>query len=167
MSERNIHSTPPGEGFVGRWSRRKLARKGEAEPPMAQATTAPAASPEPNSRPLLPAIETLDEASDYSAFLGPEVSEELQRLALRKLFGTTGFNIRDGLDDYADDYRCFDELGDVMTADLRHRLERELREEAAAARSGQPEPVPASPGDATATDDVAADGDEIPPGHDG
>jgi len=75
----------------------------------------------------LPPVETLDEQSDVSPFMSPDVSEELRRLALRRIFLSARFNAVDGLDDYAENYRDFESLGDTMTAHLRHQLEREAR----------------------------------------
>ena len=65
--------------------------------------------------------------SDYTGFLSPEVSESLRRLALRKLFQGAEFNVRDGLDDYDQDFTSFAKLGDIITADMKHLLEQELR----------------------------------------
>ena len=61
------------------------------------------------------------------------VSDELRKLALRKLFHGVGFNIRDGLDDYDEDFTSFAKLGDIVTSDMRHQAEvkaRKAREEA-------------------------------------
>lgn len=71
----------------------------------------------------MPPIETLDEKSDLSPFFSPEVSAELRRLALRKIFHLPVYNIRDGLNDYDEDYTVFEPLGDVITADMRHMQE--------------------------------------------
>jgi hypothetical protein len=124
-----------GGGFLARWSERKLrARKGadeavaedlEQAPPEDSADPAPAA--EEAAAPLtdadMPPLETLGSHSDYSDFLSPGVSEDLRRAALTKLFHSPHLNITDGLDDYDEDYTSFKPLGDVMTADLRHRME--------------------------------------------
>ena len=124
-----------GGGFLARWSERKLrARKGadeavaedlEQAPPEDSADPAPAA--EEAAAPLtdadMPPLETLGSHSDYSGFLSPGVSEDLRRAALTKLFHSPHLNITDGLDDYDEDYTSFKPLGDVMTADLRHRME--------------------------------------------
>ncbi len=53
--------------------------------------------------PELPSIESLSEDSDYSVFMNEGVPEDLRRLALRKLWRLTP-GVRDGLDDYDDDY---------------------------------------------------------------
>lgn len=125
------------EPFLARWSRRKR----ESEEPAAEVEATPA--PRPREAPLptdadMPPLETLDEHSDYSGFLSPEVSEGLRQLALEKLFRSACFNTCDGLDDYAEDFTRFEKLGDLMTADLRFRLEQEAqralqREQSAAA----------------------------------
>ena len=71
----------------------------------------------------MPDVESMDEDSDYSGFMSEGVSEELRKLALRKLFSGAGFNIRDGLDDYDDDFRSFAALGDIITSDMKHQME--------------------------------------------
>ncbi|SIS96159.1 DUF3306 domain-containing protein [Neptunomonas antarctica] len=52
----------------------------------------------------MPALESLSEQSDFSQFFSSGVSDELRNLALRKLFNLPQFNIRDGLNDYDDDF---------------------------------------------------------------
>ncbi len=127
-------STDPGDrGWIARWSRRK--HEARRSPPRDPATPADdaAAHPPPTAEPArpLPAVEELSPEDDYSGFLSPEVDDAVRRLALRKLFHSAKFNLVDGLDDYAEDYRSFEALGDVMTADLRHRLEIEAERERA------------------------------------
>ena len=124
------------ESVLARWSRRKLEAEREASMPTAEPETdafepAEAAAPdvaEP-AQPLtdadMPDVETLTEDSDFSPFMSPGVSEELRNLALRKLFGAPSFNIRDGLDEYDDDFTSFAKLGDVVTSDMKHRIEME------------------------------------------
>ena len=73
----------------------------------------------------MPPLKTLTEESDYTGFLSPKVSDELRKLALRKLFHGSKFNICDGLDDYDEDFTKFAKLGDVITAEMRHRAELE------------------------------------------
>ncbi|MCU7797129.1 MAG: DUF3306 domain-containing protein [Candidatus Thiodiazotropha sp. (ex Myrtea spinifera)] len=118
------------EVFLSRWSRRKqaamhpIAECGEEEsiekshePPMLTDAD-------------MPPVESLDENSDYSGFLSPKVTEVLRQQALQKLFRSTCFNVCDGLDDYAEDFTSFEKLGNVMTADLRFRLQQEAKREA-------------------------------------
>ncbi len=71
----------------------------------------------------MPDIESLDEDSDFSGFMSSGVSDELRNLALRKLFKAPVFNIRDGLDEYDEDYTYFEKLGDIVTCDMKHQIE--------------------------------------------
>ena len=119
------------EAFLRRWSRRKTAA---TQPPAIEEPAVPEAIPEPlppGDEDMVP-VESLTEDSDYAPFLSPRVSADLQRAALRKLFGAPAFNVRDGLDDYDEDFTSFQSLGKVITADLRHRLELEARRQAEA-----------------------------------
>jgi len=118
------------EGFLGRWSRRKLeGRVAEAtEPeqvvseravpstqesaalPVPEATTLhpqPSAQEEGTDRtpPLtLADVEGLAFESDFRPFLSRGVGPEVKNAALRKLFSDPHFNVMDGLDTYVDDY---------------------------------------------------------------
>lgn len=114
----------PDSGFYRRWSEKKQASR----QPLAEQDDPPEAAFQPGDEDM-PPLESLDENSDYSGFLSPKVSDPLRKLALRKLFHSAGFNVCDGLDDYDEDFTRFEKLGDVMTADLRHRLEREARKQ--------------------------------------
>jgi hypothetical protein len=71
----------------------------------------------------MPDIGTLGEDSDFTGFMSPGVSDELRNLALRKLFHAPVFNIRDGLDEYDEDYTSFEKLGDIVTCDMKHQIE--------------------------------------------
>jgi len=145
------------EGFLSRWSRRKTMSRQGAETADADADAVP--QPTPESEPVaddvqpvppatvdgaaadsgsavapaveLPPIEALDENSDYSAFMQSGVSADMQRKALRKLFTSPKFNVRDGLDDYDLDYSNPQPLGNVITAEMRRRVRKELERMAA------------------------------------
>jgi hypothetical protein len=116
--------------FLSRWSRRKT--EAEKNPPQTACNgeapmTGNLSAAERDQLPCdadMPPIESLNEDSDYSAFLSPRVSEELRRQALRKLFRSPAFNVCDGLDDYADDFTSFAKLGDLVTSDMRHQMTR-------------------------------------------
>ena len=136
------------EGFASRWSRRKaeVAKQAEHEvldtisdnqssgelvahldpspgkPDAVQAETGPEKELTDED---MPDIDSLTEKSDFSMFMSPGVSETLRKLALRKLFSGASFNIRDGLDDYDDDFRNFAALGDIITCDMKHQMELE------------------------------------------
>ena len=133
------------ESALSRWSRRKLeAEKGiqpaELNPPAEIEAEPSTPAAESETRPVLtdadmPDIESLDADSDFSGFMSEGVSDELRNLALRKLFRAPVFNIRDGLDEYDEDYTSFEKLGDIVTSDMKHRIEMEeqkLREKLAA-----------------------------------
>jgi hypothetical protein len=140
------------EGFLTRWSRRKSeVRKGEVLPepadepegepqdagqalqdaPPSGEPVVPAPGDEEGQAPAetateLPPLESLGEDSDYSAFMGEGVPQDLRQKALKKLFHSPKFNVRDGLDDYDWDFTNPEPLGDIVTAEMRYRIEREL-----------------------------------------
>jgi len=138
------------EGFLTRWSRRKAQTmrgeeppepatdEDETPPPVAADETPPpadaaAAAPDEVSAgradealPELPPLDSLSADSDYSAFMSKGVPADLRQKALRKLFHSDKFNIRDGLDDYDLDFSKPEPLGDIITAEMRYRIEREL-----------------------------------------
>ncbi|HXK57735.1 MAG TPA: DUF3306 domain-containing protein, partial [Gammaproteobacteria bacterium] len=116
-----------GENPVERWSRLKRQSSGEASdaaPQPLQAGEQPAPVEQLTDADM-PDIESLTPDSDYTGFLSPQVSESLRRLALRRLFQGAQFNVRDGLDDYDQDFTGFAKLGGVVTADMRHLLAQE------------------------------------------
>ena len=126
----------PQEGFLSRWSRRKRDADHVPEESNRSVANVPAPADVLDSGEAIqareeltdddmPPLESLDENSDYSGFLSPKVSEGLRRAALRKLFRSAMFNVTDGLDDYDDDFRNFEALGDIVTADMRQQMERE------------------------------------------
>lgn len=126
-----------GGSLLARWSRRKLEVDRDAADSMsaqeqerAPADNAAAPSDAP-LKPLtdadMPDLASLTEESDFSAFMSSGVSDELRNLALRKLFRAPVFNIRDKLDDYDEDYTSFEELGGIVTSDMKHQVEMRRR----------------------------------------
>ncbi len=130
-SDMDEESPKADEAFGSRWSRRKL----EAQKKQPDLSIEPQADTSGDLPVLtdadMPPIESLTEDSDYSGFLSPEVSDELRKQALRKLFLAPGFNVCDGLDDYDEDFTSFAKLGDIITADMRHQMEVEARKQLA------------------------------------
>ena len=140
------------QDFLARWSRRKaLSRRGEELPEPPEDADAPPqepadagteaspvaadavpegaegeAGPPADEIPELPPLDSLDENSDYSAFLGKGVPPDLKQKALKKLFHSPKFNVRDGLDDYDWDFTNPEPLGDIITAEMRYRVRQEL-----------------------------------------
>lgn len=172
------------EDFLTRWSRRKAkALKGELPPePEDDADDAtlqeidalqeaPAAADEDTGRcddegaaaeadtaPELPELDSLDADSDYSAFMGKGVPADLRQQALRKLFHSPKFNIRDGLDDYDWDMTSLKPLGNIITAEMRYRVERELERLAGLDEDEQiPQDSPAVAAADTGEHDTAGD----------
>lgn len=117
------------EEFLARWSRRKQ----EVLEQPAQLDLAAGEKAEQQPPALtdedMPPLETLHQDSDFSGFMSPQVSEGLRKLALRKMFQVAGFNVRDGLDDYDDDFTSFAKLGDLITSDMRFQMEQKARDE--------------------------------------
>ena len=123
------------ESGLSRWARRKQ----EAREAPAVVSEMPAAESESmldlpqtdeiSEEPValtdadMPDVDTLGEDSDFTGFMSPGVSDELRNLALRKLFHAPVFNIRDGLDEYDEDYTSFEKLGDIVTCDMKHQIE--------------------------------------------
>jgi len=165
------------EDFLGRWSRRKQRARlesADAAPPQPPArvaeeqpggTSDEAAQEQPLTDEDMPPLESLGEDSDYSGFLSPGVSDKLRGVALKKLFSSKYFNIRDGLDDYDDDFRNFEALGDIITSDMRHQMEQEAEraKQAIEEQAGGPveEVQLATPAD-EASEETAADKEAAP-----
>lgn len=78
------------------------------EPPATErGTDAPTSPPESGSLDhTLPDPDTLEAGSDFSAFMSPGVSGALRRKALRRLWSTGDYNVRDGLNDYDQDFKA-------------------------------------------------------------
>ena len=143
------------ESKLSRWSRRKqqtLEQTQQEDLELDLLTTADSDQlPEPtineesdsiqaeSDQPVLtdsdmPPIETLNSESDFSMFMSSGVTDKLRNLALKQLFKAPLFNIRDGLDEYDEDYTFFEKLGDTVTCDMKHQMEMEaLKKEAAEA----------------------------------
>jgi hypothetical protein len=126
---------PIGEDFLHRWSRRKQESRDQEMVSAPGQVETHQGDPECPGDSDMPPLGSLTENSDYTGFLSPNVSDELHRLALRKLFHSAGFNQCDGLDDYDDDFRSFKALGAVLTADLRHRMALEAEKQNAAEKN--------------------------------
>ncbi|MCA0326280.1 MAG: DUF3306 domain-containing protein, partial [Proteobacteria bacterium] len=115
------------EGFLGRWSRRKVqARDGRPAPEPAPPPAAPPEN-EPNQplvgvdqssvaikneapAPSLEDVQALTPEADFRPFVARSVAPEVRNAAFRKLFADPHFNVMDGLDIYIDDYSRPDPL---------------------------------------------------------
>lgn len=76
----------------------------------------------------MPEVSTLTSQSDISMFFNRGVSKTARNAALKYLFQLPQYNIRDGLNDYDEDYTYFEPLGDTVTCDMKFHKERKERE---------------------------------------
>jgi hypothetical protein len=80
-------ATPPQDGFLARWARRKQEVQRQAsEPP--NVVPAPEPAVEEGEPPPLPSLDSIIPGSDISAFFQKHVPEALRTAALRKLWVT-------------------------------------------------------------------------------
>jgi Protein of unknown function (DUF3306) len=124
-----VQFNPMSDGFLGRWSRRKVeVREGKtvepqappvSEPaPLAPSSTEAALAPAPT--PTEPAPPTLDDAlqlnleSDFKPFMARNVAPEVKNAAMKKLFTDPHFNVMDMMDVYVDDYSKSDPIPQSM-----------------------------------------------------
>jgi hypothetical protein len=119
------------DGFLSRWSKRKLdvkeGKEAEAEPAVAAATVPPpqpspgggagnAELPPPpgegggggtTNQPPPPTLEdaqSLTPESDFKRFAAADVAPDVKNAAMKKLFADPRYNVMDGMDVYIDDY---------------------------------------------------------------
>lgn len=132
----------PEEGFLRRWARVKASgaeEASEARQPAAPAepvtcagsgeaggAVRPVVQPGEAAPPLERTAPTIEDAarltpqSDFSAFVGRDVDQDVRRLAMKKLFADPHFKVLDRLDMYMDDYNKPDPVSATMLAALSH-----------------------------------------------
>ncbi|WP_151705586.1 DUF3306 domain-containing protein [Nitrincola alkalilacustris] len=76
----------------------------------------------------MPDLESINARSDVSMFFSSSVSPELRSKALKKLFHQPEFNVRDPLDEYADDYSNMPLLDRKVAATLKGWVGQQVRE---------------------------------------
>ena len=121
-----------GDSFLSRWAKRKAdVRAEEVKSVDLQdvnpSTSVPFAEKMPvtaiperglpselnenaDDTPPLPTIESLTQESDFSPFMGKDVTADLRNQAMKKLFTDPHYNIQDGLDIYIGDYTKSDPI---------------------------------------------------------
>lgn len=143
MAGNHRHDSPGPDagasGFLARWSERKRAAvpseevatpDDTREPPVAGTGARQPATVEAQKALTdqdMPSLESLNDESDYRGFLSPGVSDGLHRLALRKLFSASKFQVRDGLDDYDTDYNLLQPLRRVLAGVAQDELTQQLQ----------------------------------------
>lgn len=106
----------------------------------------------------LPAIEDLNEESDYSGFLGKDVPAALTRAALRKLWlSDPVFANLDGLNDYDLDYNVVDKILNLAEAGKDLNKLAKTTEGDRDEGGGESAAEPTAEGDDSPTDDSARD----------
>jgi len=141
------------EGFLGRWSKRKLDIK-EGKPQEAEPLPVPPGGEEkiPLPPPLgegrgggsadlppplsLEDVKALTQESDFTKFAARDVAPEVKNAAMKKLFADPRYNVMDGMDVYIDDYSKPDPMPYAMLRKLASTkflglFEQEEKEEAA------------------------------------
>lgn len=114
MSERD-------EGFLARWSRRKLESRGAAAAPAPEAAVPPIGAAQEGTIPPpaqaaqseaapVPPLESLTPHSDFAPFMRAGVDPVTKGEALKTLFSDPALYPMDGLDVYIDDYSKPDPL---------------------------------------------------------
>jgi hypothetical protein len=134
------------DGFLGRWSKRKLEGKRAEPDPAAAVIPAEAAIQEsrvggtlaPGSgtgldsvvrrddkdqvpaepAPTLEDVQSLTPQSDFRRFAGADVAPEVKNAAMKKLFADPHYNVMDGLDVYTGDYSQPDPMPASMIRQL-------------------------------------------------
>ena len=147
------------EGFLGRWSKRKLEVKEgkavEAEPlpepeekpapPVPTVVAAQDPPPVPIEEPpplTLEDVKALTPESDFTRFATSNVAPDVKNAAMKKLFSDPRYNVMDGMDVYIDDYSKPDPIPYAMLRKLASAkflglFDQEEKEEAEAAQAAQ------------------------------
>ncbi|PFG56120.1 uncharacterized protein DUF3306 [Vibrio sp. ES.051] len=137
--------------FLSRWSKRKLEESsnlGDEEITPVEEEKAPASVSEtltPSTTVSLDNSEFNEATQDtttvvdieneqpeemsIASLLVSEASESIKKTALRKLFLSEEFNVRDGLDDYDDDYSNLKSLSQEVAETLRDWVKEQTEEE--------------------------------------
>lgn len=159
MSRRPPANDDTEQSFLKRWSRRKggSGQAGDTQQPAPGDEAAPtpvgeAGAADPATEEAervktdedMPDLDSITDTTDMRDFFSPGVSEKLRNQALRRLFRMSKFNVVDPLDDYNEDFRSFALLGDLVTSDMRHRLDmdEQRRREAGESEDSNPDGEP-------------------------
>jgi len=106
------------QGFLSRWSRRKLDQdSAEEEQSLTPAAEEPVEIVEASDQ-----ITDTDSEQEKPIWQRDDVDEETRKSALRALFRKPEFNVRDGLNEYDDDFTKFASLGNVVTHEMKRML---------------------------------------------
>lgn len=115
-------SDDAGDGTAGPGARSQKTAGEQAQSP-AGSQTAPADAEDEKGDEDMPSLDTIDQGGSVADFFSSKVSPALRQAALRRLFGQSALPVTDDLDDYAEDFTKFTRLGDIVTSDMRYRME--------------------------------------------
>lgn len=105
------------DSFLSRWSRRKLQVEEGAEQHNDDAVPAEETLSQQDTAVEKPATE-----QEKPIWQRDDVDADTKKAALRKLFQKPEFNIRDGLNEYDDDFTRFAGLGSIVTHEMKRML---------------------------------------------
>ncbi len=106
------------QGFLSRWSKRKLDQDSNAEQPsLTPAVEEPAETAEQPDQ-----ITDTETKQEKPLWQRDDVDEDTRKSALRALFRKPEFNVRDGLNEYDDDFTKFASLGNIVTHEMKRML---------------------------------------------
>lgn len=162
---RPVAGTLPQGQPEGPFPGQTLAAAGAPDPAEPKQPPGPQEPPDSRPRPTLADVQGLDAASDYRAFVAPDVDPAVRNAAFKKLFHSDPhFNVMDGLDVYIDDYHTPQPLSRAIMRTLVQAralglIDDELKEQELPAKD-------APPGRPTSLQDVP-DHPAPPSGHEG
>ena len=121
-----MSSEDDNKHFLSRWSDRKLHKPdkkeapGEEQPSSADLKDTPAAA-ESEQKPDEEKDNT-GAAAAVPIWQRDDVDAGTRKQALRELFHKPQFNVRDGLNEYDDDFTQFAGLGDIVTHEMKRMM---------------------------------------------
>jgi ferredoxin len=137
---------PGSDDLFPRWKELKLARPLHDKPECPKTTTKLAQKerpPENSQHPdkkqktsLNAHLHSFDGHAEHSSSASTE-GQELNHNSLREWFHSSSFNCCDGMDDYDQDFNAYQPLKDLLTADMRHQMERHRKDH----KQTAPEPI--------------------------
>jgi hypothetical protein len=108
-------------GFLSRWSQRKLEQPDDSDKELAQQDNLTDKADEPLSNKDVE--QTSEEVEQQKPiWQQDDVDADTKKAALRELFSKPEFNIRDGLNEYDDDFTQFASLGNIVTNEMKRML---------------------------------------------
>jgi len=131
--------TDKDSGFLSRWSQRKRQQETSSDPEIVQPSES---SVEPIEDGIAESESSQQAEQPLPLWQQQDVDAETKKAALRKLFRKPEFNVRDGLNEYDDDFTQFASLGNIVTHEMKRMLK--LAEEKTRADEAEPEETQSS-----------------------